>query len=144
MKKINAHSESVEDTNLFTLIKRCLLFSAIFLALSLLLLFFFSLIFIKLEDSTAYLSLIGKGSLYISALVCSFILSRINGSNRLFSGIILGAILTGLIFILSLIYPDNSQNSIIWLLLIPIITILGSIISKKRALKPSKHRKRRK
>ena len=144
MKKINVRTEIGEETSLFKSLKRCLIFSAVFFLLSLLLLFLFSIIFINVEDPTAYLNMIGKISLYISAFLCSIVLSRKNASGWFFSGIMLGAMTTGLVFAISLFYPGSTEGSVVWLLLTPATAILGAFIGRKRTDKPFKHKKRRK
>ena len=144
MKKFKSRLETGAETSVFTSLKLCIVFSAIFALISLLLLFFFSLIFINLEDSTAYLGMIGKISLYVSSFICSLFLSRKSVSNWFFSGIMLGAMITGLIFAASLIYPGSVADSVIWLFLIPATALLGAFIGKKRAEKPFRHIKRRK
>ena len=144
MKKFCNRSEANDEISPFALLKRCLLFCVISFIFSLLLLFVLSFIFIRFEDSTSYVSMIGKLSLYTSAFLCSIILARKNGSNHLFSGILLGGMITATVFIISLIYPGSTENSIIWLLLIPVSTLLGSFIGKKRTSKAFKHKRRRK
>ncbi len=144
MKKIKHRQQNSEDIGLFVIVKRCLFFAVLFFAIAIALLLLFSLIFIRIEDSTTYLGLSGRLSLYISSFLCSFLLSRKNGQNYLFSGILLGAAITVLIFISSLIYPGSTANSVAWLLLIPASTVAGGLIGKRRSASGTKHRKHRK
>jgi len=142
MKKNKHRSQNNEEIGLFTIVKRCLIFSPLFLIIALAFLLILSLIFIRIEDSTAYVGLIGKLSLYSSAFICSFLLSRKNKQDYLFSGIFLGAILTFIIFTISLFYPGRTANTVIWLLFIPLSTLIGGLLGKKRIVRNFKHRKR--
>lgn len=144
MKKFKRRQQNSDEIGLLVIIKRCLFFSFLFFAVAIALLLIFSTAFIRTEDPSAYLTIAGKLSLYIASLLCSFLLSKKNGQNYFFSGIILGAMITALIFIASLIYPSSTSNSVIWLLLIPITTVLGGLIGKKRDSTKIKHRKYRK
>lgn len=141
MKKFKQSSPN-EEINLFTVVKRCFLFTIIFFMFSLLLLLVLSFLFMKSKDPASWINLIGKFTLYFSAFVCSFILSKKNKQNYILSGLILGAIITGVIFTISLFYKNDANNSTIWLALIPVTTILGSVVAIKRRSKPRKrHRK---
>ena len=144
MKKIKHYQPSNEEIGLLAITKRCALFCLIFFIMSMLLLFILSLTFVNFADSTTYLNLIGKLTLYLSSFLCSFLLSKRIRENYIYSGILLGALITSLIFILSLMYPESTTNSVIWLLLIPVSTLLGSLLGKKRNIKKHKHRVRRK
>ena len=81
--------------------------------------------------------------LYILSFVFSIFLSRKNGQGYIFSGLLFGAIITTVIFVLSLIYPNSTNNTVIWILLVPVTTILGSLLGMKRQGKPKRHKLRR-
>ena len=135
MSKLNQS----EEISLATILKRSIKFSLLFFLFAITMLLVLSLICVRLEDPSAWITIIGKLSLFLSAMICGFLLSRKNKQSYFLSGILLGGLITGLIFIASLIYPDSTQNSILWLLLIPISTILGSLLGIKRNFKKHKH-----
>ena len=140
MNKIKRSLSSTDETSTLTVTKRCLAFSFIFLILSVILLLVFSAIFLNTSDPVRWSSIIGRLVLYFSAFICSFFLSKKNGQSYVFSGILLGAIITGIIFAASLLYPSNTNSSVIWIILIPIATLLGSVLAIKRQ-KKAKRRK---
>lgn len=144
MKKSNHHAQADKETPLLTTVKLCSIFSLVFFAIAIALLLALSLIFIKFENSTDYISLTGKLSLYLSAFLSSILLARKSNQDTAFPGFLFGSMITGLIFLASLVYPQSTQNSVIWLIIIPVTTVLGSIIGKKRNKKKFKYKQYRK
>ena len=135
------HTKTINsELSATVLIKRCLTFSLLFSLIATTLLLVSSAAFMSLDDPTHWSNLIGKVVLYVSAIITSFFLSKKNGQGYIFSGIVLGAIITSIIFLISLIYPDSISNSILWILLIPVSTILGSVLGIKRQGKLKMHR----
>lgn len=144
MSKFKHNNTVNEDASLFLIIKRCFLFTIIFFMLSFSLLLILSLVFMRTKDPNAWVNIIGKFTLYFSAFLCSFLLSRKNKQSYVLSGLILGAIVTFIIFVISLFYPNSTNNSVLWTALIPFATLLGSVLAIKRHSSPRKRRKHRK
>ena len=110
------HSQaSINEVSTLNIIKRCFAFTLIFSFLSLILLLLSSAILIRLEDPTRWSNTVGKIVLYVSALFSSLFLSKKNRQAYIFSGAIFGAIITLLIFVLSLIYPNSLINELYFL-----------------------------
>lgn len=88
-------------------------------------------------------------NIYIFSLVCGcvssflsgFIFSKINGQKWLLSGVLLGGITVFFIFLIGLLFP-NDTKSYLQYALIPVFCILGAFLGKKR-VKQRKHLKRR-
>ena len=144
MKKIKHNQQSSEEITPLATLNRCFLYCIIFFVLSFSILLILSLVFINTEGSTSYAGIIGKVTLYLSLFICAFILSKRNGKDSIFSGVLLGAMVLGVIFIISLIYPQSTENNVIWLILIPTTAIVGSFLGKGRRSKRPKHKTRRK
>lgn len=144
MKKSNHHAQTDKETPLLATVKLCSIFTLVFFAIAIALLLALSLIFIRLENSTDYIVLTGKLSLYLSAFLSSILLARKSNQDTVFSGFLMGGMITGLIFLISLVYPQSTENSVIWLIIIPVTTVLGSIIGRKRNKKKFKHKPYRK
>ena len=132
----------ISELSFIDIIKSCLLFLVFFCALSLVLILITSFIFFRLEDPTAWLDIIGKFVLYFSALVSGFLLSKRNLQRYVPGGLFLGALITALIFTLSLILQnETANNNALWLALIPVCTVLGSVLGIKRTSKPRRHKR---
>ncbi len=143
MNKFKRTPVSASETSTIAITKMCLAFSLVFLITASVLLLISSAIFMNFDDPIYWSSIMGKIVLYVSALISSFLLSKKNGQCYIFSGILLGAMITGIIFLLSLAYPNSTNNSILWILLVPITTLLGSILGIKRQGKPKRYKRHR-
>lgn len=130
-----------EAQGLIGVIKYSAIYTLVFFAISLSLLFLFSFIFVRLDDPTAWIGIIGKFSLYAPSVLCGFLLARKNSQSHLLCGLLLGALITGIIFVISLLYEGSTDNSVVWLILLPMSTILGSLLCKVR--KPTSHKRKR-
>ena len=132
-KKISAKNIDLTTGNLF---KRCLVFAGASLLISAVVTIIISSIFYKLPDPTSKIHIASLLSMYISALISGFILSKINKQKYLASGFILGMILFLLNFILSLVFnKDLSVYSIVWKILIIVVCVLGSALGVKKERK---------
>ena len=143
MNKFKRTPVSASETSTIAITKMCLAFSLVFLIISSVLLLIFSAIFLNFEDPIKLSSYMGKIALYASALLSSFLLSKKIGQSYIFSGILFGALITSIIFLFSLAYPNSTNNSTLWILLVPITTLLGSILGIKRQGKPKRHKRHR-
>ena len=135
------HSKNKELT-FPSLIKRTLLFTAIFALLSVLIILVLSVIFYGTEKSDTKIPFISIISIYASALITSFLLSKFNGHFYFWGGLILGGFALSLILISSIFIKNDSQN-LLFQLAIPLITILGALLGQKRAPKRKNHRQHR-
>ena len=90
-----------------------------------------SLFFFKTDNPTSKIKLIALLSLYFSSFISGIIISRLIGQKHLLSGLVLGFLLFLINFTIS-IFVKNSEYTIYFQLLIPILTVLGAICGKKR------------
>ncbi|MBQ8545925.1 MAG: TIGR04086 family membrane protein [Clostridia bacterium] len=140
-KKIKFNKENEEFT-LFSLFKSCLLFFAVFLALCILFSVAFSLIFYQTLNPDKMLDLASVLSLYISAFISAFLLSKKNGQKYILGGTILGLMIL-LVLVVGSFFTDTKIISAEFLLkaVIPFVCILGSVLGIKREKKiKRKHR----
>lgn len=129
-----------EELTFPSLIKRCLVFSGIFFLLTALLVLLLSLIFYNTENPGSIVLFVATASMYLSALISSFALSKFNGGLYLWGGLILGAMVLAVILIASIFIKVENHN-IFLQLAIPAITVLGALLGKKRE-KRNKHKRR--
>ena len=141
MTKSKYSTTESTDINIFQMLKHCLVFSIVFLLLSVLMVLVSALIFFKSDDPTTKTEILGKTSLYFSAAICSFIISKKNGKSQIFSGFLFGAIITTEVFALSLFFGGGSNNNTLWLLIIPFVTTLSSAVAMGKKTHRHKHKR---
>ena len=144
MKKINKtkriNSQNNENQSILQIFKYCFLFTLLFFAISITIITILSLFLFNTNDPTKFLSLSLRITLYFSILVCSFALSKKLQYSYIFAGLIFGCMVFVIFFIISLF--STTESSIIWMILIPAFSIIGSILGMKRNIKPHKRRHR--
>ena len=140
-KKFKFNKEN-EDFTFFSLFKSCLLFFAIFLVLCILCSVTFSLVFYQTINPDKMLDLASIASLYISAFLSAFLMSKKNGQKYILGGTILGIMIL-FVLVIGSFFTDTKIISAEFLLkaVIPFVCILGSVLGIKREKKVKrKHR----
>lgn len=142
-KKKLKFSKENEEFTLFSLFKSCLLFFVVFLALCILFSGVFSLIFYQTLNPDKMLDLASIMSLYISAFLAAFLLSKKNGQKYILGGTILGLMILLVLFV-GAFFTDTKIISAEFLLkaVIPFVCILGSVLGIKREKKIKRKRQR--
>ena len=135
-KRARHANQNTTELNFLGIIKMSLIFTFIFCAISAVLLLVVSLIFFNTNDPSKYANVLGKSTLFASSLLCGFLLSKKVGKRYIPLGFTLGITISLLIFLLSVISNnDVASNSQLWLLLTPVVTVLGSVLGIKREKK---------
>ena len=134
-KKFKFNKEN-EEFAFFSLFKSCLLFFAVFLGMCILFSTVFSLIFYQTLNPDKMLDLASLASLYISAFLSAFLLSKKNGQKYILGGTILGLMIL-FVLITGAFFTDTKIISAEFLLkaVIPFVCILGSVLGIKREKK---------
>ena len=142
-KKLPSRSES-QSLSFLGLTKNVLIFFLVFVGISIVLTLLFSLIFYNLPNPTAFVDAVAIASLFISSLISAFLLSKKTKEKYLLGGLLLGLIITSIIFIGSL-FTDTKILSLEFLikLLTPVFTILGAFLGIKRERKNSRYKRHR-
>ncbi|MBQ7760685.1 MAG: TIGR04086 family membrane protein [Clostridia bacterium] len=144
MSKRNLKRFRNQDTELTTprFIVRCLLLVG-----------FFFLVYILsslVASAFMYNTYNPTQNIYIFALICcalssfsaGFILSKINGQKYLLGGIILCALITGFLLLISIFVQSETEN-FVHFIVIPAFCLLGSFLGKKRIRNNYKRKKHR-
>ena len=142
MKKINKtkriNSQNKESQSVIHIFKYCFLFTLLFFVISATIITISSLFLFNTNDPTKFLSISLKATLYFSVLLCSIALSKKLQCSYIFSGLVFGCMIFVIFFIIS--FFSSTENSIIWMILIPAFSIIGSLLGVKRNIKPHKRR----
>ncbi len=122
-------------------IKRCFLFSILFLILSFIINLLVSLILFNLKDNTSFINIGSIASLFLSVTITAFIQSKINKQYYLLGSIILGFIIFGVVTVVTLILDKGSitNNSLLVKSLIPAFSVFGGMLGIKNENKRKKH-----
>ena len=143
INKRGAHSHKNEnnenDVSFLSLVKRCALFCLLCGVLYVLIALVASIILYNTNDPTSKIPIAGIASMYLSVLLSSFLMAKKNKSRYLLGGILLGTFVLLSSAMISLSIGENGNDGLIYKLLIPVFSLLGSIIGIKR----EKARKRR-
>ena len=139
-KKVNHTNQA---TSFVALLKNCLFYTLLFFTLAAFVMLVLSFIFFKLENPNKWANLIGKISLYLPALLCGLINSRKSRQSYFLGNFLLGLTFTIIVFFISILYPENTAQPIVWYLLIPLITVLGGLLGIKRQTKARKRKRHR-
>lgn len=135
-KRTKRTSQDTSELNFLGIIKVCVIFTGIFCIISAILLLIVSLMLFNAEDPSLFLDVAGKGTLFAASVICSFLLSKKVCQRYIPIGLTLGIMITLLIFLISVIFKGDSTNSSqIWLLFIPVITVIGSLLGIKKEKK---------
>ena len=137
-KKKRAFSNSTFDFR--DLIKRCVLFSVIFLFFSVIITLLMSFALFRIKDNTSAIEIGGIISLFLSAFITSFIQSRVNKRFYFWGGLILGVFIFILTMCISLILSSGSltSNGFLVKTLIPAFSVLGAMVGIKNEVKRRK------
>lgn len=128
---------------IFDIIKKALLFTAIYAIFTLLLVAFSSLILLKTKDPLNYISYVSKGISLFSAFITAFILAKKLGERCILSGIILGTAIIAILLLLFLIMGEKGDfNPLIYVATI-VATTFGSILGQKRIRRKKPKHKRK-
>ena len=117
-----------------TLLKSYVLFCFIFFVFAIIFSILLSLFFFRTENPTSKIRLISLVSIYFSSFICGILIARKAKEKLIVLSLVLGFILFSLLFTASL-FIRNSENSIYFHLLIPIFTVIGALIGRKREKK---------
>lgn len=134
-KRFNLNKEN-NELSFIALLKTCLLFFGVFAFFCVLFSAGFSLIFYQTLNPTKMLDFASLLSLYASALLSSFLLSKKTGQKYILGGIVLGTIIL-LVLIIGAIFCNTKIISIEFLLkaVIPFVCVLGAMLGIKRERK---------
>lgn len=137
-KKKRAFSNSTFDFR--DLIKRCVLFSVIFLFFSVIITLLMSFALFRIKDNTSAIEIGGIISLFLSVFITSFIQSRVNKRFYFWGGLILGVFIFILTMCISLILSSRSltSNGFLVKTLIPAFSVLGAMVGIKNEVKRRK------
>ena len=137
-KKKRAFSNSTFDFR--DLIKRCVLFSVIFMFFSVIITLLMSFALFRIKDNTSAIEIGGIISLFLSAFITSFIQSRVNKRFYFWGGLILGVFIFILTMCISLILSSGSltSNGFLVKTLIPAFSVLGAMVGIKNEVKRRK------
>lgn len=137
-KKKRAFSNSTFDFR--DLIKRCVLFSVIFLFFSVIITLLMSFALFRIKDNTSAIEIGGIISLFLSTFITSFIQSRVNKRFYFWGGLILGVFIFILTMCISLILSSGSltSNGFLVKTLIPAFSVLGAMVGIKNEVKRRK------
>ena len=140
-KKKRAFSNSTFDFR--DLIKRCVLFSVIFLFFSVIITLLMSFALFRIKDNTSAIEIGGIISLFLSTFITSFIQSRVNKRFYFWGGLILGVFIFILTMCISLILSSGSltSNGFLVKTLIPAFSVLGAMVGIKSEVKRRKRRR---
>lgn len=136
--KKNFNSKS-KDLTLIMLLKSCLLFLLVFISLCVFISVIMSLIFYQSLNPSKMVDLISLSSLFLSAFVSAFLLSKANGQKYLLGGILLGIMIFILLFIGALFTERKIFSAdFLFRLSVPAITMIGALAGIKREKKSKK------
>lgn len=142
-KKFKELSNDTKEFTFFKLFKRCLLFLLVFASLCIFISLLMSLIFYQSINPNKVVDLISIASLFSSAFISAFLLSKSNGQKYLLGGIMLGIMIFIILFIGAL-FTERKIFSAEFLLrlAVPAVTMIGSLLGMKREkkIKRPKHR----
>lgn len=121
----------------------CLIATALFYLLALAIMTGLSLFLYKNENAHALISLIGKGSLIVSAVISAFLLSLKNKELQALSGAVLSLLIILTLVLISLFVPGSiSLKSVPWYIFTFVACIIGSVLGAKTfARKRKRHHK---
>lgn len=122
-----------KDFNFKDSIKRCFIFSVLFLILNVIVNLLVSLALFNLKDNTSLINIGSIASLFLSVAITAFIQSKINKQYYLLCSIILGFIIFGIVTIITLILTTGniSNQSLLVKSLIPAFSVLGGMLGIK-------------
>ena len=145
MKKFEKYESDniAEENSLPKVVKISLVFTLIFYAISFLALLFSSFFLYRATDPISYITPQCIGVFIFSTVLCGFLISKKLQEKYILTGLVLGITIAISFFILSLILYGITNQQII-LIFSPLLTLIGSLLGKKRASKPRhRHRRRR-
>ena len=121
-------------------VKQCLIYSIWFCFISAILLSIASLILFKLADPFKHINITTKIILILSSFTSGYLLAKRLKEKQVPSGFFLGCVIIILLMLASVFTKNPLNNGVIWYLIIPLCTTLGSLLSKSLQNKP-KHKK---
>ena len=131
----------------YPMLRSVLLSQIAWLASALILITFFSVITLSMDDPDSVIVPLSLCALYLSSAVGGIFAVRLSGDGVL-SGALSGMISAGIVFCMSALplydSPFSLPTSLIPLSLIVVSSVIGSVIGHKRAKNPSKNRLRNK
>ena len=135
------HKENKSFTFL-SLVKSCLLFSLVFVGLCITISLFMSLIFYHTLDPSKMVNHISLTSLFVSALISAFCLSKKNGQKYILGGLMLGGMIFVILFVGALFTERKIFSPEFALrLAVPAVCVIGALLGMKRERKiKRKHR----
>ncbi len=134
---------SNKEFNFTELLKRCLVFSILFLFVGLVVCLIMSFIMYKFKDNTSIINIGSIASLFITVMATGFMQSRFNGKYYLLGSMILGVFIFLITIVITLILSNGSinANGILIKALIPAFSVLGGMLGiKKEKKRKRKHR----
>ena len=143
MKKFKRSSYSLEERDKSTALEygKAIIFSFLMFVINgFLVTLIASLCLFNLNDPQKVSEIAGKACLYIACIGSGLILSKRLRQKNVLASFVLSVVILTFIFLISLFVPGTA-NSVLWLIFIPIATIIGSLLGVKR--EKTKHRKRR-
>ncbi len=140
-KKSFNHSKDGE-LSFLSLLKRCLLFLAIFVALCVTITVIMSLFLYRTLNPNKMVDLISLSSLFISAFVSAFLLSKRNGQKYLLGGLMLGCMIFVVLFAGALFTERKIFSAEFGLrLAVPAVCMIGALLGIKREKKVKRKHK---
>lgn len=140
-KRLKQRKES-KELSFFSLIKSCLAFLLVFVGICITITIIASIFFYQSLNPTKMIDLISIGSLFLSAFISAFLLSKRNGQKYILGGLLLGGMIFILLFIGALMNGTQIFSAEFALkLAIPAVCVIGSLLGIKREKKlKRKHR----
>ena len=132
-KKFKIKSNEQTELGFLGLLKSCSLFLLVFIALCVFISVITAIFFYKSLNPSKAIDLISLSSLFISAFISSFLLSKYNGQKYLLGGILLGFMIFVILFIGAL-FTERKIFSAEFLLrlAVPAVTMIGALLGIKR------------
>ena len=136
-------ANNTEDFSVSSALIIPLKFTLLFLLLGAAIVMIASLILFNTPNPTEYLEYAGKVCLYLSVLIVGIVLGKRHKSKLFLMGIVLSAYIVVFLVTVSLFLPSSGTSlEILWLLLIPLICVLGCFIGGKATVSPRKRKRK--
>ena len=137
------HSKENKDISFFSLFKTCLFFFAIFSLICVVFSSVTALIFYQTLNPDKMINFASTSSLYFSAFLSAFLLSKKTGEKYILGGTLLGLIIF-FVLLITAIFTDTKiiSSEFLFKAIIPVICILGALLGIRREKAKKKHKRR--
>ena len=133
ISKNKFRSNEIKDYSFLSLLKTCLFFFAIFSLICVAFSSITSLIFYQTLNPNKMVDFASISSLYLSAFLTSFLLSKKTGQKYILGGALLGAIILCVLFVAA-VFTDTKiiSSEFLFKAMVPIVCMFGAVLGIKR------------